>query len=216
MEELGPLFVHPHEASRIWILVVIAATPCIAAALYALVRTRLPDPVATSGMLLLPIVAYVLGDLSLMEQSKKVTFCGSCHETMSPIVKSLSTDKEALSSRHFQLGAVSYVDACYECHSGYGMWGTVHAKLAGVRHMLHTVTENYEFPLSLNAPFDISSCLACHAEAVPFRAVELHRDESIQKALLSGEMGCTGACHPPAHPETALNGVDSVGKVAAK
>ncbi|MGH0034094.1 MAG: NapC/NirT family cytochrome c [Myxococcota bacterium] len=206
MEELGPLFVHPTEPHRLWILIFACALPSMALALVVLVRSRLPAAVASSGLLLLPVFTYILGDLHVLEESKTVEFCGSCHETMAPVVEAMRDEGESLAGSHYQRGAVSHNDACYQCHSGYGIWGGFDAKLAGVKHMLNTVTGDFELPLSHHGTFDIDACLSCHAGALPFRAVETHRDEGIQQALLSGEMGCAGACHPPAHPQEALNG----------
>ncbi len=72
--------------------------------------------------------------------------------------------------------------------------------------MVHTVTGRYELPLKMWKPFNINACLACHAESTRFRAVEAHRIPDIQKALVAREMGCTGVCHPAAHPAEALSG----------
>ena len=82
MEDLGPLFVAPHEPDRMGLLIAVLAGVVIAVALVALVRGRLPDALSSSVLLLLPLFAYVLGDLHLLEESKRVEFCGSCHETM--------------------------------------------------------------------------------------------------------------------------------------
>ena len=94
----------------------------------------------------------------------------------------------------------------FVCHSGYGIWGTVDAKMAGVRHMLKTATRSYTFPIEHHGPFDIDSCLNCHAQAATFRAVDAHKDPDTQQALFKREMGCTGICHAAAHPDEALNG----------
>ena len=59
------------------------------------------------------------------------------------------------------------------------------------------------------APFDIDSCLDCHAGARPFREAVVHQDADIQRMLIDREMGCTGSCHPAAHPPEALNGVEA-------
>jgi hypothetical protein len=207
-EPAGPLFVPPSEPHFLWIVVLAAAIPAIALASYALVRGRRPSAASALAMVLFPVFSVLLANLALMDESKQVRFCGSCHETMSPIVESLSSDADSLAASHYQRGAVSHTEACYQCHSGYGIWGGVDAKLAGVRHMIHTVTGNYEFPLHMKGrAFDIASCLQCHASARNFRAVEAHQDPEIQKSLLSGEMSCAGVCHPPAHPPEALNGV---------
>jgi len=87
------------------------------------------------------------------------------------------------------------------------------AKFAGVQHMIHTVTGGYEYPLKPRATFDIESCRSCHATAKPFREVEAHQDADMQAMLLTGEMSCTGVCHPAAHPDWALNGAKALAKV---
>src|SRR5690606_28901351 len=131
---------------------------------------------------------------------------GSCRETMSPLVAALSEDDDTIASAHFRRGRVPAATACYECHSGYGLWGGVDAKLAGLRHMLLTVTGGYELPLESHR-FDNAACLGCHALSVPFAEIEEHRDPDTQRELLSGETGCAGVCHDDAHPESALWGV---------
>jgi len=206
MPELGPLFVAPHEPDRLGPVLALLAIATIAVGLAALVRGRLPDVFSFAGMLLVPLFIYVVGDLHLLEVSKKVEFCGSCHETMSPIVEAMRSDTEYLSSFHYRRGAVPHDSACYRCHGGYGLLGDTKAKMAGVMHMVRTATGWYEFPLQKVGTFDIQSCLDCHAQAAPFREQEAHRDPDLQKSLLSGELGCTGVCHSDPHPPEALEG----------
>jgi hypothetical protein len=205
--ELGPLFQRPADPHYLWILGAALALGCIFAAVVGLIRGRASLAGAATGLIALPAFSYVIGSLFLMEESKRVEFCGSCHQPMAPIVAALSTDTESLASIHWREGAVDHQAACYQCHSGYGIWGAVGAKRAGMTHMLHTITGNYEFPLEKKGLFDVNSCLGCHAEAEPFRVVEDHQDADLQGAMLTGELGCTGDCHPAAHPESALNGV---------
>ena len=126
---------------------------------------------------------------------------------MTPIVESMhATDDSSLAAIHYSRGLVPTAEACFTCHSGYGIWGTVGAKRAGVMHMLRSLTGRYHLPLELNGTFDINSCLGCHAGAATFRAVAAHQDPDVQQALLSHAVTCTGACHPAAHPEEALTG----------
>lgn len=205
--DLGPLFARPEDPHYLWILGAAIVVGCLVAAAAGLLRGRTSLAAAAVGLIALPVFSYVIGYLFLMEESKRVEFCGSCHETMSPIVAAIATDTESLSAIHWRSGAVDHRDACYQCHSGYGLWGAVGAKRAGMTHMLHTITGAYEFPLATKGPFDVRSCLGCHAVTEEFRAAEDHRDPDLQKALLSGELGCTGDCHPAAHPESALNGI---------
>lgn len=202
--DLGPLFQlpqDPHTLGWIGATVALAAIAVLAA---GLVRGRLP--VRWLGPALgLPLAAYGVGCLFLLEESKSVAFCGSCHETMGPIVRALDEDDGTLSSSHWRRGAVSQRDACYQCHSGYGIWGQVDAKRAGVMHMVRTVTGGYELPIRARR-FDNASCLGCHGRAIPFREIEEHRDPEIQAELLSGAASCAGGCHEAGHPERALWG----------
>ncbi len=206
-EELGPLFVHPGGVQRLWLVAVLIALPAAMIVVAGLVRGRLEPSTALAGIVLLPSFAYLLGNIVIMEESKSVEFCDSCHSVMGGVVRSISEPNGSLAATHFMRGYVHpSSEACYSCHSGYGIWGTLEAKRAGVMHMLNAVIGTYEFPLELNGVFDIDACLHCHAESPPFRAVDAHRDPEIQAVLVSREMSCTGLCHPAAHPPDALGG----------
>jgi cytochrome c nitrite reductase small subunit len=203
--DLGPLFQVPEDPHYLWIVGCAVAVVAIGVLLVGLLRGRLPTLFVLPA-LLLPLAAYGIGFLHLAEQSKKVEFCGSCHEPMSPLVTSLREDGDTLSSLHYQYGRVPRATACYECHSGYGIWGEVDAKMAGIMHMVGTLTGNYELPIRAKH-FDIDSCLGCHAHTASFREEEDHQDPEVQSDLLSGRISCAGECHDFAHPETALWGV---------
>jgi hypothetical protein len=210
-EDLGPLFVPPVDYHWFWIVVLIPAVLAIAVLMIALVRGHFPGGRVTgsgfaAAAFLLPLFAYGFGAIDLTEEAKRVEFCGSCHATMPPLVESLSSEEESLAAIHYQRGAVSRVEACYTCHSGYGIWGTVAAKQSGLGHMWRTLTGNYAFPLEHKGPFDIDSCQNCHAGTKAFRDVEEHRDPELAQAMVDREIGCTGDCHPAAHPDSALNG----------
>ena len=176
----GLLFVSPPVAAAVdWarVLPVLVALPAVAILLWGMVRGRLPPHMGVAA-LVLTLASYGFGMLMVMEESKDIRFCGSCH-VMTPIVESLrATDGESLAAIHYTRGLVPTNQACYTCHSGYGIWGT----------------------------FDIASCLGCHAGAASFRAVEAHQALDLQEALLNHSMSCTGACHPAAHPAEALSG----------
>jgi nitrate/TMAO reductase-like tetraheme cytochrome c subunit len=208
VDPTGPLFHLPDSPAYLWLVGLVFAIPAIAIAVIGLVRGRLPAALGLTGAILVPVFAYVVGGFFVLEKSKSVRFCGSCHETMSPLVASLPEDNGSLASIHWQSGAVSHADACFQCHSGYGIWGTVDAKFAGVRHMILTVTGGYKYPLHARS-FDIASCLGCHAEAVPFRAQPAHQAPEVQQQLLAGELSCAGTCHPDAHPADALMGASA-------
>src|SRR5262249_35860083 len=155
-----------------WLSVVTLVVAVVAAVilLWAEIRGSLPHAWVLAGVLL-PVAAYGFGAFFVVEKSKSVSFCGSCHGN-TPIVQSLTQNDGSLAALHYMSGHVPTEAACYTCHSGYGIWGGVGAKVAGFGHMMHTLTGHYELPLELNGRFDINSCLNCHARAARFRAVE--------------------------------------------
>jgi hypothetical protein len=209
MTNLGPLFVHPSGSDYFWILIGVFAAPTIGLCIYALVRGQLPAALSGSALVLLPVFGYVLGNLHVLDESKSVEFCGSGHVTMPPLVESMRTGSDNLAATHYQRAAVSQKEACYVCHSGYGATGDINAKLAGMNHMFHTITNSQRYPLKMRGTFDISSCLDCHSGVEAFREAKGHKPLGIQEQLMSGEIGCTGSCHERAHPPAALNGTES-------
>ena len=209
MNQLGPLFAPLSGPDLFWIVILVFAIPTIGLCLYALARGELPAVLSTSGLVLLPLFGYVLGNLHVLDESKSVEFCGSCHVTMPPLVESMKSGGNDLAASHYRNGAVSHKNACYVCHSGYGLLGDVNAKLAGINHMIHTVRQSERYPLKMRTTFDIRSCLDCHAATESFQSVKGHTVAGIQNNLISGEIGCTGACHEPAHPRAALNGTEA-------
>ena len=205
-EDLGPLFATQPGIHVVFYVALAAAAVAIVAAFWALLRGSISRELGLAGLVLVPGFALLLANLELLDRSKDTHFCGSCHEPMAPVVASVVNPTDSLASIHYQSGAVPGETACYTCHSGYGLLGDVAAKRAGLNHMLHELRGSYEYPLAMRRPFDIGSCLGCHRHAPKFRAVEAHRDKDLQTALVSGEMTCTGTCHPAAHPAEALNG----------
>jgi hypothetical protein len=205
-EDLGPLFATQTGIHLVWFVALAAAAVAIGVALYALVRGRVSREVGLAGLALVPGFALLLANLELLDHSKDVRFCGSCHEPMAPLVASMIHPTDSLASIHYRAAPSRVRRLRYTCHSGYGLLGDVAAKRAGLTHMWHQLRGSYEYPLAMRRPFDIDACLGCHRHAPRFRAVEAHMDKDLQAALVAHEMSCTGACHPAAHPPDALNG----------
>jgi cytochrome c nitrite reductase small subunit len=203
----SPLFTHPGDLTEpiFGVVPLVIALVAMGICVVGLVRGRLAESTLAVGIVGLPLLAFALANTVLLDRSKETEFCESCH-LMVPIGESTRADDGSLASFHVSHGAVPTAQSCYGCHSGYGMWGDLNAKLSGVEHMVHTVLGSYELPLRLYRPYNIDSCLACHAESKRFRDVEVHATAEIQEALLSSEMSCTGMCHPAAHPPEALSG----------
>jgi hypothetical protein len=205
-DKLGPLFAGKPELHLVEGIALAASAVVVAIALYALVRGRVSRELGLAGLVVIPGFVLLLANLEVLDRSKEVRFCGSCHEPMAPLVAAVVGANDSLASIHYQGGAISTSTACYTCHSGYGLLGDFAAKRAGLVHMAHALFGTYEYPLALKRPFDIDSCLDCHRHAPKFRAVEAHHDKDLQQLLVKREMSCTGTCHPAAHPAEALNG----------
>lgn len=209
MDAAGTLFTHPGDLTEPIYGAIPLAIAGFAAAIcvIGLVRGRLSDSLFAAGIVALPLVAYALANAVLLDRSKETQFCTSCH-TMEPVYRSTLADDGSLASFHVVNGATMRSKSCYTCHSGYGMQGDLGAKWAGVNHMIQTVLESYDYPIRMRGPYDIKSCLACHAESPGFRN-DVHASPEISSALLTGELSCTGACHPAAHPADALMNPDA-------
>lgn len=81
-------------------------------------------------------------------------FCGQvCHTTMEPQFKAWQ-------------GAVHAGVACVNCHIGEGAGGFVHAKLGGVRQLMHVITDNVPSPVPPGADMlpgtQAQLCSNCH------------------------------------------------------
>ncbi len=195
-------------------LFVIVTAPAGLVLVVGLLRGRLSPLWGVIGVVMLPGLAFALGNLALMERSKSVDFCGSCHE-MAPVLEAVAGDGDSLAAIHYRAGFPSK-EACYVCHSGYGIWGAVGAKAAGVKHMWASLTGSIHYPLAIYEPFDYGSCLGCHAQSRDFRAAAVHDDPEIQSMLRSGELRCAGTCHAVAHPPEALQAPASVASAATE
>jgi nitrate/TMAO reductase-like tetraheme cytochrome c subunit len=154
-------------------------------------------------LVVLPAAIVFLGYSHGIESSKHVEFCGSCH-VMEPYLADLrNPDSDTLAATHYKNGYI-LDHQCYTCHSDYGMFGTMQAKMAGMGHVARHLTGAYHFPLKVAKPYSNLRCLACHEKSQKFRNSEGHPKEDRAK-LLSGETSCI-ECHGPPHPEAAKEG----------
>ena len=106
VQDLGPLFVPPHGQHYLWIFAAAIILAAILIAFFGLVRGRLGPRAALVGLLELPLMAALMGNVVVMEQSTTTEFCGTCHVPMSPILASVRANDGSLASTHFARGAV--------------------------------------------------------------------------------------------------------------
>jgi cytochrome c-type protein NapC len=149
-----------------------------------------------SGVLFLPLVAVVTGANQAYRESSSTTFCLSCHE-MTDHGRSLFVDDRAvLPAVHYQKRLVDRDHACFECHTNYGMFGDVEAKLDGLRHVWVHYTSGPPATFELYEPYPNANCLHCHDDARSFLEAPAHAGRF--DALLGDETSCL-QCHDRGH-----------------
>lgn len=153
---------------------------------------------SVSGIVVLPLVALGLGNIVGLQQAKKVDFCASCHLTMGHFVTDMSNpDSPSLSAMHFRNRWISEAQ-CYTCHTSYGMFGDVQAKMRGIEDVYKYYSRTYKVPIRLHEPYKNSECLKCHDNTPKFLNNESHVD--LIALFRTGEFSCLD-CHGPAHSE---------------
>lgn len=158
------------------------------------------------GLGVLPIGAAMSGNLLGFQHTQQRHFCGSCH-IMEPFVDDsndpASTTLPAIHARNETFGKSN----CYECHSDYGMFGTVATKWGGLHHVWAYYTEFVNVPvatalpeLATYRPFPNANCVRCHSTQTP-RWLGVGEHRSLLGDIGRGRASCMAAgCHGPAHP----------------
>jgi cytochrome c nitrite reductase small subunit len=145
-------------------------------------------------IVLIPIVVVFLATAHGMQQSMRVDACGSCHVMESHVADLRNPKSDSLAAVHYKNRYIQE-DQCYTCHSDYGMFGTMSAKLEGLGHVYYNVTGTYPKPIKIRHPYSNVRCLSCHGGAQNFLAK--HEKDELTN-LLSGKDSCLD-CHGPAH-----------------
>ena len=155
------------------------------------------------SLAILPLVMLPFANFTVMEYTKQVNFCGSCHVVMQPYLDDMMLPgKQSLAALHFQdrFAPTQAGTECYECHANYGVHGTFVVKLQGLHDAYSYMTGNYQVPIKLRKPLSDDMCLKCHVDAKPFLSQALHLDKTgkVSSLILSGTIRCE-MCHPSGH-----------------
>ncbi len=174
--------------------------------------TTMTKLVLLLGLGVLPAATGISGNLAGFENMKERSFCGSCH-VMTPYTEDLSNPASqslaAMHARNPMFGG----QACYICHSDYGMFGTINTKLGGVKHVLHyytkyrTMTIEDALPkMHLYSPFPNNNCMQCHSTSLPaWNDIVDHA--GLLEDLRSEKVSCASdGCHGPSHPFSKVAG----------
>jgi hypothetical protein len=82
------------------------------------------------------------------------------------------------------------------------VFGTLDAKMDGVGHLYHYLTDTYEKPIHMKNPYPIAQCLKCHGTSDAFLKIGKHSDPKVVDELKSGKISCL-ECHEAPHPKGA-------------
>jgi cytochrome c-type protein NapC len=193
------------------VLLVVAATGLLALLIGLRVHvTRTPEGkmLAFVGLFILPVVSLLFGFSEQMDRATSTQFCLSCH-VMHDYGQSLSIDDPSyVPARHFQNNRVPRDRACYTCHTDYTMFGTVNAKLRGLRHLYVQYLGKIPAPqdIKLYERYNNRECLHCHLGARNFeQATPHHKTEDLLRQMKSNERSCTSnGCHEFIHDVASL------------
>lgn len=148
------------------------------------------------SLFVLPVIVGLGTSATVLETTKSVESCGSCH-VMDPFVNDLQDpESTSLAARHYKNKWIADYQ-CYTCHTTYGAHGTLAGKRDGFRHWLLFVTRTWDEPISYSGSYPNMNCTACHAGTNSFQEVPSHR--ALSSKLRANEVSCT-SCHGPAHP----------------
>jgi cytochrome c nitrite reductase small subunit len=191
----------PSPATLLYVLLAISAV------LIAIIVTRPSLTVSREGKMVafvafcvLPIVCGSMAASEHLERSEQTAFCLSCH-IMKSHGKSLYVDDPSyLAAAHFQNHRVPADRACYTCHTDYGLYGGVRAKIGGLRHIYVQYFGTPPSPdkIKLYSPYNNRECLHCHMGARSFESSPIHI--AIMGSLTHNNMSCmTSGCHDTVH-----------------
>jgi cytochrome c-type protein NapC len=160
-------------------------------------------------LFLLPLICLAMGTNYHIDHSERTAFCLSCHE-MEPFGKSLMVDDPGhLAAAHFQNHRVPADMACYTCHTNYAMFGTLRAKMHGLRHVyIHYLgTPPAPEAIRLYDPFNNRECLHCHLGARSFEEGAVHNaDPDTLPAVKANKLSClSSGCHETVHNVGSVN-----------
>jgi cytochrome c nitrite reductase small subunit len=151
--------------------------------------------VASSKPLLVILLMFMSTAVGL-EQAKAVDFCSSCHVMRTFVEDMEDPSSTGLAALHFQNRYIQE-DHCYVCHTNYGLFGTVEAKIGGLSHIWEETTGTYQLPIQAKGGYQFTVCLNCHGLSAKFAKNDIH--QAVVGEVLANEAACTD-CHVLSHP----------------
>ncbi len=169
--------------------------------LYSLIRYRgnTPTPLAwgllVANLIAIPAVVLPLGTVLVVARAEKPEFCATCHLAMKGHIDDMMDPKsESLAAIHFKNRYIPS-NQCYECHTSYGINGTVEAKMSGIVDLYKYYTRTFHKPIKMRTPYPNGDCLKCHGQSVKW----LGQHGDFKESVFKGEMRCLD-CHGSSNP----------------
>ena len=197
------------------LLMIFAGVTAMLAGLIALrtgiTRSRGGKILAFAALILLPAVSLVAGYSTQMERAQSTQFCLSCH-VMTDYGRTLLIDDPGyLPAAHYQNNRVPRDRACYTCHTDYTMFGGLHSKVRGLRHLYVQYLGTVPAPeaIELYEPYNNRECLHCHGGARNFEAAAAHnRTPHALTEITANKISCASSrCHDIVHDVGSLSDV---------
>ena len=149
------------------------------------------------GVCIVPFPVMVLSTAVGLDQAKAIGFCRSCH-VMGTFVEDMEDPaSQRLAAAHFKNRYIQDKH-CYACHTDYGLFGTLEAKIAGLGHIWKETAGTYVLPVRLKTSYRFTICLNCHGQSHKFLTQTAHA--GVVPRTLRGETTCAdfhGLSHPP-------------------
>lgn len=194
------------------LMIVVGITAALAAVVglrAEITRARGGKILAFGALFLLPALSLLAGYSTQMERAQSTQFCLSCH-VMTDYGRSLLVDDPSyVTAAHFQNNRVPRDRACYTCHTDYTMFGGLHSKLRGVRHLYVQYFGSIPAPadIKLYEPYNNRECLHCHDGARKFEALPAHtRTPKMLGDIKANRLSCTASrCHDTVHDVGSLS-----------
>lgn len=149
------------------------------------------------ALMVAPVVMSLNSTSLHIENTKTTKFCLSCH-VMEPYGESLKyKDPDFIPAGHFQNQRVPRDKACFTCHTSYTMYGDIHSKIRGLKHVYaYYFTDMTKKRIKLYEPYNNRECLHCHEGSRSYLEASTHEGEF--EAYRTNQSSCL-ECHEMKH-----------------
>ena len=147
------------------------------------------------GVCCVPFPAMLMSTAVGLEQSKAIAFCDSCHLMRAFVADMKSPESRSLAALHFRNRYIQD-EHCYSCHTDYGLFGTLEAKIGGMAHVWSEFSGAGSGAVRPKTNYRFTICLNCHGQSAKFIQQKAHA--GVVDKVVGGRSACT-ECHSRSH-----------------